>query len=141
MHIRKVTTGIAILVFPIFALIVSTSSYFNYCYDFAGNRLPTADEITNSYGFPVCDNFLLGAPYLLFLLPLWIGGTWLLVFGLTGRSLSTAKKEPESRTPMYIFRVIGSVAILIISVPFLFTPLTQVMFFADSLMISCVLWK
>jgi hypothetical protein len=140
MHIRKVIAGIAILVFPIFALIVSTSSYFTYCYDFAGKRLPTADGITNSYGFPVCDNFLLGAPYLLFLLPLWIGGTWLLVFGLTGRSLTTAK-EPESRTPMYIFRVIGGVAILLVSVPFVFTSLIQVMFFVDSLMILCVLWK
>jgi hypothetical protein len=129
--VKKVIAGAAILAFPVFALVVSATSYFTYCYDLSGNRLPTADDITNNYGVPVCDNFLLGAPYLLFLLTLWIGGIWVLIFGLTGRSLTTGNKEHESRSPMYVLRVIGGVAILLVSIPFLFQPLTQMIYFCQ----------
>ena len=131
MHVKKVIAGAALLAFPVFALIVSASSYFTYCYDFAGNRLPTADGISNNYGVAVCDNFLLYAPYLLFLLPAWIGGIWLVILGLTGKSLMTGKKEPESRSPMYAYRVIGGLAILLVSIPFLFPPLTQITYFCQ----------
>jgi len=114
-----VIAGAAILAFPVFALVVSASSYFTYCYDFAGNRLPTADGISNNNGVPVCDNFLFYAPYILFLLPAWIGGIWLLIFGLTGRSLMTGKKELEQPTQLHFVWIALSSVLLIASSAYL----------------------
>ena len=115
LHIDKVIASVAILAFPVFALVVSTSSYFTYCYDFAGNRLTTADGISNNYGVAVCDNFLFYTPYVLFLLPAWIGGIWLLIFGLTGRSLMTGKKEPRRPVQMHLMWIALSGLLLLVS--------------------------
>lgn len=87
MQIKKVIAGAAILMLPIFVVIGNTHSFLSYCYDFAGNRLPSADGIAG------CDNYFhFVGPFLMIFLPIWVGGIFLLLFGLTGRSLYTGKK-------------------------------------------------
>jgi hypothetical protein len=95
MHINKAIAGAVMLVFPILVIIGNNHSFLNYCYDFAGNLLPSADDMEG------CDNFQqLVGPFLVIFLPFWVGGIFLLIFGLTEKSLHTGKKlETDLKVP------------------------------------------
>jgi len=132
MHIKKIVAGAGLLVLPILAVFSHSMMYFTYCYDLAGNRLPTADGMYSTIGGSSCGNYILGiSQYLIIFLPAVVGGVWLLVYGLAGRSLISGKKESELRSPSYGARIIGGTALIGASIPFMYLPLKEVIYFCQ----------
>lgn len=129
MHVKKAIAGAALLSLPASVLFAALGYYFTQCYDILGNRLFEGDSFEEEN---TCSSATLGISiFLMALMPVWVGGAWLLVFGLAGRSLVSGKKEADSRLPSYPARIMGGVALVGASIPFIYPPLKEAIYFCQ----------
>lgn len=104
MHTKKVAAGIAVLCLPILLLSVALHSIYVQCFIIAANRLPSVDNLhpdgTHEDGvYPVCDrSWNVLTTFLMVSATGMIAGLWLIVFGLTNRSLISGTKDAKQST-------------------------------------------